>query len=79
MVRTSLYDKLAAAGARMGEYAGVIECGEMTGHCGVRLLLDTCRTDDVCFLELTKRLMRNIVEGNGVASAVVHMQGLKPD
>ena len=64
---------------RMGEYAGVIECGEMTGHCGVRLLLDTCRTDDVCFTELTKRLMRNIVEGNGVASAVVHMQGLKPD
>jgi ferritin-like metal-binding protein YciE len=64
---------------RIGEYAGVIECGEMTGHRGVRLLLDTCHADDVSFIELAKRLIRNIVEGNGVASAGAHMQGAKPN
>jgi ferritin-like metal-binding protein YciE len=64
---------------RVGKYAGVIECGEMTGHCGIRLLLETCHADDVSFIELTKRLIRNIVEGNGVASAVAHMQGAKPN
>jgi hypothetical protein len=64
---------------RIGEYAGAIECGEMTSHCGVRLLLETCHADDVSFIELTRRLIRNIVEGNGVASAVAHMQGTKPN
>jgi ferritin-like metal-binding protein YciE len=63
----------------IGEYAAVIECGEMTGHCGVRLLLETCQADDLSFIELTKRLIRNIVEGNGVASAVAHRQGTKPN
>jgi hypothetical protein len=53
----------------IAEYTAVIECSEMTGYCGVRVLLETCRADDTSFILIIKRLMRNIAEGSGTASS----------
>jgi len=58
---------------RIAEYTVVIECCEMTGYRGVRVLLETCRADDISFIRMIKRLMRNIVEGNGAASSAAQM------
>jgi ferritin-like metal-binding protein YciE len=49
----------------VGEYVALIACADMTGHCGVTALLETCLADNVAFIELTCRLIGNIVEGNG--------------
>jgi ferritin-like metal-binding protein YciE len=48
---------------RIGEYVAVIAVAEMTGHCGVAVLLESCLADKLAFAEQTRRLIRNIIEG----------------
>jgi ferritin-like metal-binding protein YciE len=53
---------------RMGEYVALIASADMTGHCGVGVLLESCLADDTAFVERMRVLIRNIVDGNGVAT-----------
>jgi ferritin-like metal-binding protein YciE len=48
---------------RIGEYEALIAVAKMTGHCGVGVLLESCLADNIAFAERTRRLIRNIVEG----------------
>jgi ferritin-like metal-binding protein YciE len=48
---------------RIGEYQALIAIAEMTGHCGVGVLLESCLADNIAFAERTRRLIRNIIEG----------------
>jgi ferritin-like metal-binding protein YciE len=47
---------------RIGEYEALIAIAEMTGHCGVGVLLESCLADNIAFAERTRRLIRNIIE-----------------
>jgi ferritin-like metal-binding protein YciE len=56
---------------RIGEYVALIASADMTGHCGVVVLLESCLADHIAFVERTRRLIGNIVEGNGVKKPIV--------
>lgn len=48
---------------RIGEYVALIAAADMTGHYGVGVLLESCLADKLAFVERTRRLIRNIIEG----------------
>jgi ferritin-like metal-binding protein YciE len=52
---------------RIGEYVALIAVAEMTGHCGVGVLLESCLADNIAFAQRTRRLIRNIFEGKVAA------------
>jgi hypothetical protein len=39
----------------------------MTGHYGVGVLLESCLADKLAFVERTRRLIRNLIEGRVAA------------
>jgi hypothetical protein len=49
---------------RIGEYVPLTASADMMGHCGLSLLLETCLAGDIGFIDLTKRMIGNIVEAN---------------
>jgi hypothetical protein len=51
---------------RIGEYVALTASANMMGHCGLSLLLETCLASDLAFIELTKRMISNMVEANRV-------------
>lgn len=55
---------------RVGEYVVLIEAADMTGHFGIGLLLSTCLADKLAFVERTRKLIRNVVEGKWAMSGV---------
>ena len=59
LAKTSTLTHLA-----IGEYTTLIAIAEMTGHCGVGVLLDSCRSQNKVFVERIKRLIEIIVEGS---------------
>ena len=52
---------------RIGEYIALIAAADLTGHYGVGVLLESCLADKLAFVERTRRLIRNIVEGKVAA------------
>ena len=48
---------------RMGEYVVLIEAADMMGHYGVGLMLASCLADKIAFVERTRHLIRNVIEG----------------
>src|SRR5579864_4897719 len=48
---------------RVGEYVAMIAMADMTGHYGVGVLLESCLADKLAFVERTRRLIRNLIEG----------------
>jgi ferritin-like metal-binding protein YciE len=52
---------------RIGEYVALIAAADATGHYGVGVLLESCLADKLAFVERTRRLIRNIVEGRAQA------------
>jgi ferritin-like metal-binding protein YciE len=47
----------------IGEYAALIAAAEMTGHYGVGVLLESCLADKIAFAGRSRRLIKNIIEG----------------
>ena len=52
---------------RIGEYVAMIAMADMTGHYGVGVLLESCLADKLAFVERTRRLIRNLIEGRVAA------------
>jgi hypothetical protein len=52
---------------RIGEYVAMIAMADMTGHYGVGVLLESCLADKLAFVERTRRLIRNLIEGKVAA------------
>jgi hypothetical protein len=52
---------------RVGEYVAMIAMADMTGHYGVGVLLESCLADKLAFVERTRRLIRNLIEGKVAA------------
>ena len=52
---------------RIGEYVALIAAADVTGHYGVGVLLESCLADKLAFVERTRRLIRNIIEGRTAA------------
>jgi ferritin-like metal-binding protein YciE len=52
---------------RIGEYVALIAAADATGHYGVGVLLESCLADKLAFVERTRRLIRNIIEGRAQA------------
>ena len=48
---------------RIGEYVALTAAADMTGHYGVGVLLESCLADNLAFVERTRHLIREIVEG----------------
>lgn len=48
---------------RLGECMAVIAAADMTGHYGVGVLVESCLTDKLAFVERTGRLIAEIAEG----------------
>jgi ferritin-like metal-binding protein YciE len=48
---------------RIAEYVALIAAADITGHYGVGVLLESCLADKLAFVERTRRLMREIIEG----------------
>ena len=48
---------------RFAEYAVLIAASDVTGHFGVGVLLESILADKMVFLERTRRLVRDILEG----------------
>ena len=48
---------------RIGEYVALIAAADVTGHYGVGVLLESCLADKLAFVERTRRLIREIIEG----------------
>lgn len=48
---------------RIGEWIAVIAAADMTGHCGVGVLLESCLADKLAFVERTRRLIADLAEG----------------
>ena len=48
---------------RIGEYVALIAAADTTAHYGVGVLLESCLADKLAFVERTRRLIRNLVEG----------------
>ena len=51
----------------MGEYVALIAAADITGHFGVGVLLESCLADKLAFVERTRRLIRNLIEGKMAA------------
>jgi len=47
---------------RIGEYVALVAAADATGHYGVGVLLESCLTDKLAFVERTRRLIRQVVE-----------------
>jgi hypothetical protein len=45
----------------------MIAMADMTGHYGVGVLLESCLADKLAFVERTRRLIRNLIEGRVAA------------
>jgi ferritin-like metal-binding protein YciE len=52
---------------RIGEYVALIAAADVTGHYGVGVLLESCLAEKLAFVERTRRLIRNIIEGRTAA------------
>ena len=52
---------------RIGEYVAMIAMADMTGHYSVGVLLESCLADKLAFVERTRRLIRNLIEGKVAA------------
>lgn len=52
---------------RIGEYVALIAAADLTGHYGVGVLLESCLADKLAFVERTRHLIRNIIEGKVTA------------
>jgi hypothetical protein len=48
---------------RIGEYVGLIVVADLSGHFGVGVLLESCLADKLAFVERTRRLIRDLIEG----------------
>jgi len=48
---------------RIGEYIALIAAADLTGHPGVGVLLESCLADNLAFVERTRRVIREIIEG----------------
>jgi ferritin-like metal-binding protein YciE len=48
---------------RIGEYVGLIAAADLSGHFGVGVLLESCLADKLAFVERTRRLIRDLIEG----------------
>src|SRR5215471_17768453 len=48
---------------RIGEYVALIAAADVTGHYGVGVLLESCLADKLAFVERTRRLIREFIEG----------------
>src|SRR5260370_22395735 len=48
---------------RFAEYVVLIAVSDVTGHFGVGVLLESVLADKLAFLERTRRLVRDILEG----------------
>jgi ferritin-like metal-binding protein YciE len=48
---------------RFAEYAVLIAAADVTGHFGVGVLLESVLADKMAFLERTRRLVRDVLEG----------------
>jgi ferritin-like metal-binding protein YciE len=47
---------------RIAEYVALIATGDLTGHYGVGVLLESCLADKLAFVERNRRLIRKVVE-----------------
>jgi len=47
---------------RIAEYIALVAAADLTGHFGVGVLLETCLSDRLAFVERTRRFIRNMVE-----------------
>jgi ferritin-like metal-binding protein YciE len=47
---------------RVAEYVALIAMADVTGHFGVGVLLESCLSDKLAFIERTRRLIRNTIE-----------------
>jgi ferritin-like metal-binding protein YciE len=52
---------------RIGEYVALVAAADMTGHYGVGVLLESCLADKLAFVERTRRLIKNLIEGRVAA------------
>lgn len=52
---------------RIGEYVALTAAADLTGHYGVGVLLESCLADKLAFVERTRRLIREIIEGKVAA------------
>ena len=52
---------------RIGEYVALIAAADLTGHYGVGVLLESCLAEKLAFVERTRRLIREIIEGKVAA------------
>jgi ferritin-like metal-binding protein YciE len=52
---------------RIGEYVALIAAADLTGHYGVGVLLESCLADKLAFVERTRRLIQNLIEGKVAA------------
>jgi ferritin-like metal-binding protein YciE len=48
---------------RFAEYVALIAASDVTGHFGVGVLLESVLADKLAFLERTRRLVRDVLEG----------------
>lgn len=48
---------------QIGEFAALTAAADLTGHFAVGVLLESCLADKLAFVERTRRLIRNLVEG----------------
>jgi ferritin-like metal-binding protein YciE len=47
----------------IAEYVALFAAADITGHDGVGVLLESCLADKLAFVERTRRLIRNLIEG----------------
>lgn len=59
----------------IGEYVTLIAIAEMTGHCGLGVMLESCLAGETAFVERTRRIISSIVEGNGPAGRTIRVPG----
>ena len=48
---------------RIGEYVALTAAADMSGHYGVGVLLESCLADKLAFVERTRHLIREIIDG----------------
>src|SRR5215471_19153909 len=54
---------------RTAEYVTLVAASDVSGHHGVGVLLESCLTDHLAFVERTKRLIRRFIEAKIAARA----------
>ena len=52
---------------RISEYKALIAAADLSGHYGVRVLLESCLADKIAFVERTRRLIQSTAEATRVA------------